>query len=59
MCDPKCHRRCINKGILWRNNKNSGVIPPDKTNLPHQIWAKQGFKKCKMVNLFLEKNMEK
>ena len=29
MCDPKSHRRCINKGILWRNNKNSGVILPD------------------------------
>ena len=29
MCDPKSHHRCINKGILWRNNKNSGVIPPD------------------------------
>ena len=29
MCDPKSHRRCINKGILSRNNKNSGVIPPD------------------------------
>ena len=29
MCDPKSHLRCINKGILWRNNKNLGVIPPD------------------------------
>ena len=29
MCDPKSHRRCINKGILWRNNKNLGVIPPN------------------------------
>ena len=29
MCDPKCHRRCIDKGILWRNNKYSRVIPPD------------------------------
>ena len=22
MCDPKSHRRCINKGILWRKKKN-------------------------------------
>ena len=29
MCDPKSHCKCINKGILWRNNKNSGFIPPD------------------------------
>ena len=29
MCDPKSHCKCINKGILWRNKNNSGVIPPD------------------------------
>ena len=29
MCDPKSHLRCINKGILWRNNMNSRVIPLD------------------------------
>ena len=28
MCDPKSHCKCINKGILWINNNNSGVIPP-------------------------------
>ena len=26
MCDPKSHRRCINKGILWRNNKNQELF---------------------------------
>ena len=30
MCDPKSHHRCINKGILCRNNMNSGAIPPDR-----------------------------
>ena len=43
MCDPKSHRRCINKGILWRNNMNSGVIPLDSGirvihNSCHNSW---------------------
>ena len=29
MCDPKSHIRSINKGILWRNNKNLRVISPN------------------------------
>ena len=44
----------ILEGPFWVEISSNG-----EKILPHQNWAKQGFKKCKMANLFWEKNMKK